>query len=360
MNRKAGSQGSESRSQNENRVGPLHSGFRILTPNFRSYVRHLFPLAVSALAFVAVFGWAVFSGKYLVGGDVFFYTYPMRSVAWGMIRAGRLPLWTPHILSGYPLLSMSQLALGYPLTWGHLFLPHRLAEQLYIYAPFLLAPAFTYAFARELRMSRSAAALAGLTFAYGGLATNGFGMNGLMTNAVMWLPLVLAAVERARRRPLAGCLSAAAAAYSMSVLTGHAQGFVPAALVALAYALFLSLFARPPRADDSTARAAGSLAAAAGRRRLGRARRVRRRVPDTGDDARATPQHPPRDRLRLLHRGIVHALRGRPILPRAAVPLHRGDGERLGPRPPARPLRRRLLALRPRRGGCAVTRQPAL
>ena len=67
-------------------------------------VRHLLPLAASVFAFATVFGWAVFRGKYFVGGDVFFYTYPMRSVAWEMIREGRLPLWTPHVLSGYPLL----------------------------------------------------------------------------------------------------------------------------------------------------------------------------------------------------------------------------------------------------------------
>ena len=250
--------GARSQEPEAKAVSAEHSGFRLLTADSRSSVHHssfiihhFLPPAVSALAFLVVFGWAVFSGRYLIGGDVFFYTYPMRTVAWEMIRAGRWPLWTPHVLSGFPVLAMPQLALGYPLTWGHLFLPHRLAEQLYIYAPFLLAPTFTYLFARETGRSRLASALAGLTFAYGGLATNGFGMNGLMTNACMWLPLLLAAVERARRRPLAGCLAAGAAAYSMSVLTGLAQGFVPATLVALAYALFLPLFAGAPRAGGA-------------------------------------------------------------------------------------------------------------
>ncbi|HEY9282464.1 MAG TPA: hypothetical protein VIP46_03325, partial [Pyrinomonadaceae bacterium] len=230
------------------------SGFRLPAPDSRSRVNRLFAPFVSALSFVAVFGWALLSGKYLVGGDVFFYTYPLRSVAWDAIRAGRLPLWTPHVLSGYPLLSMSQLALGYPVTWGHLVLPHHLAEQLYIYAPFLLTPAFTYFFAREAGRSRLASALAGLTFAYGGLMTNGFGMNGLTTNAVAWLPLLLAAAERAlRRKTTAAPLLLGACAYALSVLNGYGLGFLYVALVALAYALFLSLFVRPPAADGAEA-----------------------------------------------------------------------------------------------------------
>ncbi|HLL76762.1 MAG TPA: hypothetical protein VK421_16020, partial [Pyrinomonadaceae bacterium] len=274
------SQKPESGTRNEDSADS-HSGFRILTPAFRSSIHHsslithhFFPTFVSVVAFVAVFGWAVFGGKYLVGGDVFFYSYPLRTVAWEMIRAGQLPLWTPYVLSGYPLLSMAQLGLGYPLTWGHLLLPHRLAEQVYIFAPFLLSPLFTYLYARELGRGRLAASLAGLTFAYGGLMTNGFGMNGLMTNAVMWLPLVLAAVERARRSPLAGCLAAAGAAYSASVLTGVAQGFLPAALLAVAYGLCLSLFA-PAGAGESgagaeAADASGEESPAAERPRLPR------------------------------------------------------------------------------------------
>src|ERR1041384_8406365 len=118
-------------------------------------------LACIALVFCAAFGWALVRGKFLIGGDVFFYTYPLRTVAWRMIRHGELPLWTPYVLSGFPLLSMAQVAVGYPLTWGYLFLPGTWAEQIYVLAPFLLAPAFTYAYAREIGRSRLASLLPG-------------------------------------------------------------------------------------------------------------------------------------------------------------------------------------------------------
>ena len=53
-------------------------------------------------------------------------------------------------MSGYPLLSMAQIGIGYPLTWGYLFLPGPLAEQIYNLAPYILFPVFTYAYAESL------------------------------------------------------------------------------------------------------------------------------------------------------------------------------------------------------------------
>src|SRR2546423_15480626 len=79
-------------------------------------------LGLIALAFGAAFGWAVLRGRFLLGGDVFFYTYPMRTVAWRMLHAGTPPTWTPLVLSGYTLLAMAQIGLGCPFTRSHLFL----------------------------------------------------------------------------------------------------------------------------------------------------------------------------------------------------------------------------------------------
>ncbi|HEV7903708.1 MAG TPA: YfhO family protein [Pyrinomonadaceae bacterium] len=214
-----------------------------------------------ACFFALFFGWILFGDRYVIGGDAYAYSYPLRSVAWEMIKDGQLPLWTPYLLSGYPLLSMAQLALGYPLTWGYLFLDAPRAEQFYILAPFLLTPAFTYAYLRELGRSRLAALLAGLSFAYGGAMTGLLGVIGFPNNALMWLPLMLLAVERARRTTTRGgfasCLPLAAGAYAMSVLNGYAQGFLYVGLVALAYAVFISLFVERSGASAAGADADG-------------------------------------------------------------------------------------------------------
>ena len=201
--------------------------------------RNDFAVAAIIVGFFALFFWrAVFGGWILVTGDALTYSYPLRVVMWETIRQGALPLWTPLVLSGYPLLSMAQLGVGYPLTWGYLFLPAYLAEQVYVLAPYLLAPAFTYAYAREIGRSRAASLLAGLAFAYGGMMASGLAHAGFMTNAVMWLPLVLIAIERAGKGNFALCLLGATGAFAMTILCGIGQGMVFVCSVALAYALF--------------------------------------------------------------------------------------------------------------------------
>jgi Bacterial membrane protein YfhO len=205
-------------------------------------------LAAIALFFVAFFPQGLFGGKYLLAGDDFFYSYPMRTVAWRMLRQGILPLWSPYTLSGYPLLSMTQLGLGYPLTWGHLFLPAPVAEQVYVLAPFLLVPVFTYFYARTLGRSPLAALLAGLSFGYGGMMASPLGNSGMMTNAGLWLPLFLLAIEWARTRRFVPCLLLATGAYALCVLNGFGQGFLYVGLLALAYALYVSLTVPAPHA----------------------------------------------------------------------------------------------------------------
>lgn len=212
--------------------------------------------ALAVLAFFFAFFFARLllpESLYPVSGDSYFYDYPLRVESWRMLRAGRLPLWTPHLMSGYPLLSMAQAAIGYPLTWGYLFLPGHVAETIYVLAPFLLAPIFTYAYARQIERSRAASICAGLTFGWGGAMVNMLAHNGQLTNAIAWLPLVLVCVERARTRPFVNCLVGATAAYAMSVFNGFGQGFVFVGLVVVAYGAFLALCA-PVREDRASAR----------------------------------------------------------------------------------------------------------
>jgi Bacterial membrane protein YfhO len=191
------------------------------------------PAAVIVAFFIAFFWPAFFSGMCFVGADSLVYFYPTREAAWDMIRDGALPLWMPHILSGFPLLAMVNLGIGYPLTWVYLFLPGHIAEEVYVLAPYLLAPAFVYAYLRTVNCSRLGSLLGGLSFTYGGLMVSGLGQCGQSANAVMWLPLMLIAIERARTGRFILCLVGAGAAYAMSVLTGLGQMFVYVGLIAV-------------------------------------------------------------------------------------------------------------------------------
>lgn len=193
------------------------------------------------LFFAAFFAPILFTGRYLVGGDSLVYSYPLRTVAWDMIRHGQLPLWTPLILSGYPLFSMAQLGIAYPGTWSYLFLPGYLAEEIYVLLPFLCSPLFAFAYLRAVGCSRMAALLGGLSFGYGGMMAGGLSHNGMFTNAVMWLPLFLLAIERSREWKFAHALALAAVVYAMAILTGLGQGFLYSGIIAGAYGFCLSL-----------------------------------------------------------------------------------------------------------------------
>src|SRR5215475_15750976 len=135
-----------------------------MTKLFHKLKAEAAPVALIVAFFMAFFLPAIFSSMCFVGADSLVYLYPMREAAWEMIRGGALPLWTPHILSGYPLLAMAQLGIGYPLTWGYLFLPGHVAEEVYVLAPYLLSPAFVYAYLRTVNCSRSGSLLGGLSF----------------------------------------------------------------------------------------------------------------------------------------------------------------------------------------------------
>src|SRR5260370_18215124 len=142
-----------------------------------------------------------------------------------MIRQGELPLWMAYIMSGFPLLSMAQIGLVSPLTWGSLVLPGQIAAQIYVLAPFLLAPLFTYAYLRELNRSPLASLLGALAFGYGGMMATPLANNGLIPNAVMWLLLILIALRRPPPPPLVTFLPGPTRAYTVSVLTGTGYGF---------------------------------------------------------------------------------------------------------------------------------------
>jgi len=197
-------------------------------------------------AFFILFFWpATLAGRFFVGGDALVYSYPLRTAMWEMIRHGQLPLWTPTLLSGYPLFSMAQLGLGYPLTWFYLILPGYAAEQMYVLAPFLLAPIFTYAYARQIGRSRAASLLTGLSFGFGGMTASFIGTFGFLTNAVMWLPLALVAIERARTHSFWRCLLLMTLSFAMAVLTGVGQGILYVGILAVAYSCVCSLVAPP-------------------------------------------------------------------------------------------------------------------
>src|SRR5262245_41185795 len=178
---------------------------------------------LDSVGFVVVFSASflekvIVTHRFIITGDPFYYSYPLRTVAWTMIRNGQMPLWTPLFLSGYPLLAVAQLGIGYPLTWFHLILPGHVAEQIYAMAPFLIAPLTTFAYLRTIGRSYLASILGGLAFAYGGMMSGILANSGMLTNGFAWAPLTLLFVDRARTRSFEHCVVWASLTYALAVL----------------------------------------------------------------------------------------------------------------------------------------------
>lgn len=149
--------------------------------------------------------------------------------------AGRLPLWTPYLFSGFPFLADPQVGAWYPLNWPFFLMgvtPRAIEWELALHC--LLALAGGYLLARQLSAGRAAAVFAGVFFAFSGFFTGHSSHVGIFQAAALlpWLLWTgLRAVGSVRTLPallvVAGCV----------VLTGH---FQTALYSFLALALFLA------------------------------------------------------------------------------------------------------------------------
>jgi len=161
----------------------------LLAPNFlRDCIA---VLSLCALVCMCYWGIAL-AGRVLAGGDVFTYFYPYWAEATRAIRAGRLPLWNPHLFMGTPFLANSQAGVFYPLNWPlWLLLPAHQSVHLTIVLHLCLAALNGYLWGcTSLRLGRVGAWTVGATFALGGyLGAQVEHVNQLQ--GLAWLPLML-------------------------------------------------------------------------------------------------------------------------------------------------------------------------
>ncbi len=169
---------------------------------FRSGVRRLYRVdfvACVALALLPVFFHplaALRRGVFYVG-DVLRLHYPLRAAYTAALQRGTLPLWSPHVLAGFPLLAEGQTGVFYPPNLLlHRLLPLDLALNDSVLLSLSLAGVATYVLARRLRLSPPAAALSALAFVGGGFMTGHTNHLNILA-AAAWLPAALIVVDRA-------------------------------------------------------------------------------------------------------------------------------------------------------------------
>jgi hypothetical protein len=208
----------------------------------------LFGLA--ALTLLTAWNRAVFDG-WLLRFDLFTQIIPWYAYLGERLRAGDIPGWNPHQLSGTPFA-------GHPLSgWMYLpamaifpLFPALTAFKVFMAAHVLLASVSSYAYARVLGFRILAALVAACAFAFGPFLEWTTYTSLQFAQFAVWVPLALLGIELSfqrrtwRSRLLPG--SIAALAFSQMLAGWVGEGWIYAVLLLGTYTVYRGLSALPP------------------------------------------------------------------------------------------------------------------
>ncbi len=128
-------------------------------------------LPVLTLIALTLIGYAhlAFTDRILARGDTLGYFYPYWTLRSEAFRAGELPLWSPDLFMGVPLLANSQIGTFYPPNWIVTPFDAPIAIKISLLIHVAWAGIGAYALARRaLQLDRAAALAAGAVFMLGG------------------------------------------------------------------------------------------------------------------------------------------------------------------------------------------------
>ena len=180
------------------------------------------PLVTILVLALLFFYRLAFTDLILARGDTFAYFYPYWFARNAAFMSGQLPLWTPDLFMGVPLLANSQIGTFYPPNW--LVAPFsppdgmRLSVLLHV----IWAMAGTYLLARRtLDVDRLAALLASVLFGLGGyVGSHVEQINQLQ--GLSWTPWLFLFLHIAARLPRRG-IPLLAIGIALQFFTGHTQ-----------------------------------------------------------------------------------------------------------------------------------------
>jgi membrane protein YfhO len=169
--------------------------------------------------------------------DIFNGELPGRIIFAHWLRAGKLPLWTSQMCSGYPLIGSPVDPLGLLLFT---LLPPAAALDLLMILLLIIAGHGAYSLARRFGADRSGAVLAGLAFAGSGYIATQFKHLSIIST-IAWLPYGLLLIDRLltpgeKRSGL--LLPALGLLFANQVLAAFPQSAYISGLVYVSFALF--------------------------------------------------------------------------------------------------------------------------
>ncbi|MDQ7825288.1 MAG: YfhO family protein [Candidatus Eremiobacteraeota bacterium] len=190
--------------------------------DFREPAIHLLLAAVMVMLifYPASAGKAlIYSGDF-TGSDALDLNIPLKFNLGAALRSGELPLWTPLLLNGYPLLGEGQTGIFYPPNLLFSLLPMLWCANGLIFFHLLLAASGLYAYGRLKGLSWEAATFSSLVFSFSGFYV--LHLRHLnMLEAASWFPWLFyfAGLHLSSRKPAA--LLSWSAVLALQWLCGH-------------------------------------------------------------------------------------------------------------------------------------------
>jgi hypothetical protein len=162
--------------------------------------------------------------------DSAYQALPWAVFARDALADGEWPFWDPYTFAGYSFAANAQSQQYYPLTWALWLLPISGAFQVRALFNLALAGWGMYAFCRVLGTGRTGATIAGMAFLGSGMSQAAIDAP-FISSVYGWLPLALAACDRALRERGLRWTALAALALGMLSVAGNPQWVVYAYLV---------------------------------------------------------------------------------------------------------------------------------
>ncbi|MCD6305090.1 MAG: YfhO family protein [Deltaproteobacteria bacterium] len=197
-----------------------------------------FACIVTAVGLNLLFFYPVlFLGKVFFFRDIHRWFYPMKAYLAASLKSWEIPFWCPHYFCGSPFMSDIQSGVFYPISLLFLLFPFPLSFNIYVVFHFFLGFCFFFLFIQGMGLSKKAALLTSISYAFGSytIATVNT-LNNLST--AIWLPAVLWAFQMGCREKRAGYFLTILF-LCMSILGGEPQLFILTAGLLFLHAIFL-------------------------------------------------------------------------------------------------------------------------
>ncbi len=179
--------------------------------------------------------------------DVITQIYPWKRLTIETWKMGQVPLWNPYSFSGTPHLANYQSAVLSPVNLLFFILPEIDAWSVMILLQPLLAGLFMYLLLRTLERSKPASLIGSIAFMFSGFLTVWMAY-GTLGWAILWLPLLFAAVLRHFQMRSWWNLFMLSIALAWSFFSGHFQMSVYVLLAVVAFIVYQGMQTKQKRA----------------------------------------------------------------------------------------------------------------